>query len=357
MGKVLRPHKASGYITSVKYHPTIDAQNQPDWILYLTPGPKARDEYDAANGKRKSPRMINNGTVQPANRDPHRRRSMSRHDDLKLEAAASQPIFDPQLIAEFTRRGITEKKASELLANLKPGQDVVAQLELGEHIVKSARIPINNPPGFYIRLIESNTSVPDSFETKAKRTAREENERKERERRAAEDARWLLESEYDDYCSRETDRYILENSARFDALKDAKREETRARFTSFSPDMVESMAGREARSAIEKEIGLPTLEEFADQKHQDTVFSLKPVAVLASAETLPLAPPHQDIVMTDDAVVPPEAGETPADWEAEMQPGPKVTMQPATPDAGIDEPPPESAGPGPGTNPADPAAF
>jgi hypothetical protein len=233
----------------------------------------------------------------------------------------------------------------------------VAQLELGEHIVKNSRIPINNPPGFYIRLIESNTSVPDSFETKAKRTAREENERKERERRAADDARWLLESEYDDYCTRETDRYILENAARFETLRDAKREETRARFTSFSPDMVESMAGREARSAIQKEIGLPTFEEFEDRKRQDTDFLLKPVAVLATAETLAVAPAGDGIVMTDDAVIPPDASETPTGGEEEMRQEPESAVKPTGPDPGIDELPPEWAKPESDSGAGDPAVF
>jgi hypothetical protein len=85
-------------------------------------------------------------------------------------------------------------------------------------------------------------SVPESFESSAKRKAREENERKERLRRAEEDARRLLESEYDDYCAMETDRYIQENPAALEAVKDAKRTEYRERHTAFPMDMIESMA-------------------------------------------------------------------------------------------------------------------
>src|ERR1700722_11735724 len=54
MAKVLRPHKTFGYITAVKYEPIIDAQNQPDWILYLTPGPRAHAEFAAAHARRKT---------------------------------------------------------------------------------------------------------------------------------------------------------------------------------------------------------------------------------------------------------------------------------------------------------------
>ena len=48
MAKVIRHHKQFGYITAVKYQPTIDAQNQPDWIMHLTPGPRALAEFAAA---------------------------------------------------------------------------------------------------------------------------------------------------------------------------------------------------------------------------------------------------------------------------------------------------------------------
>ena len=54
MAKIIRHHKESGYITAVKYQATIDAQNQPDWILYLAPGPRAHAEFAAAHGGRKA---------------------------------------------------------------------------------------------------------------------------------------------------------------------------------------------------------------------------------------------------------------------------------------------------------------
>lgn len=157
--------------------------------------------------------------------------------------------------------------------------------------------------------------------------------------------------------ARETDRHIAENPARFEALKEAKREEIRARFTSFPLDMVDSMAGREARSAIEKEIGLPTLEEFADRKRHGADFLLKPVAVLVDAQTLPVAPSHQEIVMTDDAVIRPDADAPAADRGEEMQPEPEWATQPATPEAGIGERSPESAKPESDGNAVGPAVF
>jgi hypothetical protein len=347
MAKVLRPHKESEYITAVRYEPTIDAANQPDWILYLTPGPKVIAEFDLVHRKRKTPHALTDGLVESGERRPkYQRSTRGQRTQLAPTSSSAAPTHDPQLIAEFTRRGIAEKKTLEILANIKPGQDVVAQLELGDHLMKNPRVPIVNPPGFLIRLIESNMSVPASFETSAKRKAREDSERKERERRAEEDARQNLEWEYDDYCQREADRFIAENPAAFDALKEIKRTENHAQHPAFSSEMIESIAQHEAKREIRKQANLLTFEEFVHHKQSNPDFFLKPVALLAVAPLVSAAGPAEEVVMTDDAVVSPEDQPRTGDGGEETQPGPEPAtdpaMEPATPVAAI-EPEPELA--------------
>ena len=167
--------------------------------------------------------------------------------DPQSPSLPSQPtaaqVFDPALLAEFTRRGINEKKAQELLANLKPGQDVVAQLEHAEQIVHHSQTPITNPTGYIIRLIEWNTPVPDGFETSAKRKAREEQDRRERNQRAAHEAQQELEWEYEAYREAEVDRYIEANAATFEAIKNAKWKEDRQRY-SFTTETMAKLAAR-----------------------------------------------------------------------------------------------------------------
>jgi hypothetical protein len=270
MYQVHKPHLDSGYLLQPIRHETItDKGGNLDWIFLYTPGPKAEMEFAVAHGRK--PKVVplpEADTIEnPARRQPRAARP----------ATPSQPApaFDPQLISEFTRRGITEKKAIDLLSKLRPGQDVIAQLEHAEYIVKNSKIPIVNPPGFYIRLIESNTSVPDGFETSAKRRVREEQEERERQERAAEEVRKELEWEYDDYCQNETERYILENPSAFDAIKDAKWKKNRAEHETFSDEMITMIANREATSEIRRQLPLLTLEEFAAQKQQGSLFSLK----------------------------------------------------------------------------------
>ena len=178
MAKVIRPHKQSGYITAVRYQPTIDDENKPDWILYLTPGPKAHAEFAVAHGRkpRKAVEALTNRSRGAIN---VRRESIAAH---RSEPITPRRIFDPQLVAEFTRRGITEEKAIALLANLKPGQDVVAQLEHAEQTVEGtasySHARIGTPPDS----ISASSSATPPFPTALKRArsgkrARSKNER------------------------------------------------------------------------------------------------------------------------------------------------------------------------------------
>jgi hypothetical protein len=296
MAKVLRPHKASGYITGVKYVPTINEQNQPDWIMYLTPGPKAHAEFAVAHGRRTVRKGADGSPSEVGESQADRHRIGTRERQFKAIPAPAQPAVDPSLLSEFTRRGITEKKALALLANVKPGQNVIAQLELGEQMVKASRIPILNPPGFYITLIESNTLIPEGFVTSAVRQAREEQEQRDRKRRTAEDARQLLENEYDDYCQQETSRYIEENPAILPAITETKWRENRERFESMSDDLIMSMAESDAYREIRKQVPRLTFEEFAEHKKHGTDFSLKLVSVSPAAEAASVTPPPVDAI-------------------------------------------------------------
>jgi hypothetical protein len=334
MAKIIRHHKKSGYIIAVKYEAAIDEQNQPDWILYLTPGPKAYAEFALAHGGRKLKKLSEHNTLEAGEHQPKRTRSGSKHERSTMETAAPHPTFDPQLIAEFTRRGISEKKASQLLVNLKPGQDVVAQLEHTDLLVRSARTPIVNPPGFYIRLIESNTSVPDSFETSAKRKAREERELEERrlddKRRAQED----LENEYEWYRTEETERYIAAlDPAEVATMLEAKRKENEAKHQ--TPWMIKEFAELDMKREFATRVPLLTIEEFkAKRDQQPGSFFLKPVpdpapAEAATPEPVATTPATEEVAIDQD--VPAPAVDAPAASVVERGEPPKLSPDPATP--------------------------
>lgn len=330
MAKVLRPHKASGYITAIQYEPTIDAESKPDWIMYLTPGPKARVEFDAAHNRRRKTKTVEALAEGVGDHPPKRSHTTPRQQPAHAQAIV--PNADPRLVAEFTRRGITEEKAIQLIADRKPGQDVVAQLEITDQMIEHAGFKIVNPPGFYIRQIEHNITVPDNFETSAKRKEREERERKERAERERNEARQQLEWDYDDYCDGETDRYIAEHPAEFEALREAKLIEERGK-QSFG---AETTAKIMARQEIHKRLTFLTFEEFLDRRRQGTDFSLKLVGPsLAPEPVADLAEPTDPLPAAEQR----DAETSEAAGVVDKSQGESLEPLALPEDAGIDEPP------------------
>jgi hypothetical protein len=294
----------------------------------------------------------------------------------------SQPVqFDPELVAEFTNRGITESKARALLANIKPNQPVLAQLELGDHHIAPNPGKYKNPAGFYIHLVEENSPIPADFETSSKRKAREKREEELRrlddERRAQQD----LETEYYWYSEDAIERYIAAlDPAEVAAVRESKWQEQRAKYQTMSSGLIDSFAGQETKRELGKRAPLLTIEEFKAKREQGTVFFPKlvpespstdelpaePAVTLASAETVAeqapadtppdSAAPDEErgeaIEQKPEPAKPPEIPEEPA-----IELIPQARLEAAT-DPAMSEPPiellPELSQQEPGTGPIEP---
>ncbi len=307
MGKVLRPHKTSGYITGVRYTPTIDTQNQPDWIMYLTPGPRAQAEFAAVHRVRKTPRRLD-VAAEVGEHQLNRPRAGRRQHNVKGERVP-EATLDPQLVGEFTRRGVTEKKAREILSHLKPGQDALAQLELGDRHISKDPGKYTNPAGFYIHLVEENTPIPEGFETNARRKSREDEERRRDEQRRAQQE---LETEYEWYRTSEIDRYIAGlDPPEFSTVLEAKRDETREKYKTFSLETIELFAQQETKRKLGKRAPLLTIEEFKASREQGTVLSSEPAFEAPSVGATIAEPAPTGL---------PEAGTQPAISESAIEP-------------------------------------
>ena len=295
LGPSLDELKQFGYLADWQIERTSDGEN---YKIVFYHGEKFHRDRRA----RESSKLNANGTLTTISERDRHSRSLPPADhrvDGRSTVSPAPTHFDPLLVSEITRRGISEKKAHQLLANLKPGQNkqLARQLEHAEHLIAQSQSPITNPAGFIIRLIEYNTPVPDGFETKAERTERAERERKAGERRAAEETRQELEWEYDEYRDTVTDRYITEQATEFEALKNAKWKEDRERFTFTT----ESMARMSARLEIQKQLTFLTFEEFLEHKKRGTDFFLKPVGPSLATEISTSADAPDDILAADEA--------------------------------------------------------
>jgi hypothetical protein len=164
---------------------------------------------------------------------------------------------------------------------------------------------------------------------------------------------------------KETERYIIENSAAFESVQQTKRDENHKQHPSFSPEMITSIAVNEAKRAIRKQLPLPSFEEFMQAKQQGTDFSLKPVALPPAAEPASEAHPLERAAVAEEAAVA-ESDKSPSMSEdhpvtvsqegAAIAPEPEPANIPATEEPAIQEipielvsnfPPEEIAGPAP----------
>lgn len=256
MFKLHSPHRESGYIKGISYEQTTDGEGKADWEVYYTPGPKAFAEFEAFTNRR---------AMYPALAEP----APSVQQPRRLPAQASLNLTEqrPELLAELTQRGISEKKARELLLNLKPGQEVMEQLEYVDSLVeKDRRGQLENPPGLYVFYIRDNVPVPRTFPS-SKKTRLQHEAQQRRDEEVARHAR--LELEYDDYRTAQIDRYIeTMPQLHYQRLHADQKRLVRTMFKALTPAQIEETTGRAVRSEIANSgaLELMTLDEFIASK-------------------------------------------------------------------------------------------
>ena len=261
MSEVHKLHLQSGYLKAVRFESRLDQDGNADWMMYYVPGPKARAEYQAfARKERALEAEAHTGEPGGAG-EPFPL-------DLQPPPAPFATGVDNALLLALTTRGISEKKARELLAGLKPGQHVIDQLEWGDEVIRKSRPgTFRNPPGLLISFIEGNLTPPTDFLSSRLRQLREAAEREKGERHTK---RIQLELAYEEYRRQEADRYLEEEleSGEYKRLFTAKRQELADRFRSLqlNPASLTEMAHAGVRSEIPGRLKLQTFEDFCEQR-------------------------------------------------------------------------------------------
>jgi hypothetical protein len=72
------------------------------------------------------------------------------------QAVGQRDAVDEDLVRELTRRGVSENQARRILRGIPARQDVRAQLEWGDSLVRQNPDKYRNPPGLYVSLIRDN---------------------------------------------------------------------------------------------------------------------------------------------------------------------------------------------------------
>lgn len=245
MYKVHKPHIESGYLKSVDWESRPDAQGNPDWLLSYTPGPKARAEFLAFNGRS----------------DPYMDQ-VEKDEEGEQHSFQLTPEEPSGLLAELQRRGVTIAQAKKLLASLPSSQPVEDQLEWVDHLVqRAAPGSFRNPPGFYIAVLRDDLRPPEDFETSAQRRQREQ---------AAEqhgrDTAQRLETEltFEAYRRAEIERHWNDRKMTpevRDAIERRKRE-LASRYRSVSRETLEEIASAAVQRDLSAALSLMSFEAF-----------------------------------------------------------------------------------------------
>jgi hypothetical protein len=250
MYKLHVPHREAGYITKVDYQQTRDAEGTPDWEMLYTPGLKAIKEFEAFTRR------------QVRRSDPT---EVPRATGPQAEIAARGEI-DVSLLAELTRRGVAEKRARELLAGVKPDQEVLDQLEYVDAIVaRDRRGKLDNPPGLYVLYVRDNLLPPLDFPTRRKRQLQEDG----RQAREGEQVRAAqLKLDYKAHCAAEVSRYAREvlSPEECKQMFERHRRQNRSLLPHLSDVEISELAEGTVRAELRDSgrVGLPSFEEFLE---------------------------------------------------------------------------------------------
>ena len=278
MYKVHQPHKKSGYLSDVSYESMQDADGKPDWMMRYVPGPKAKNEFEYFTGKTSVletkidvEQITGDGPAQETS-EQETPAAPQAQQSLDFESV-SEKQADSELIAEFFKRGIAEKQATALLLEVRPGQDVMEQLEYADYRIASEPAgTFRNPPGFYISVVRDNVPVPANFDSSRKRRERESNETKLTEEREASQRRALeLEEAFADYRRAEVESYIAHHLAPEEhaaMIEDHKRSYV-AQFRNaahWPAETLHSIAVNAAAVELSRRAPILTFEEFC-RKH------------------------------------------------------------------------------------------
>jgi hypothetical protein len=255
MSEVHKPHLLSGYLKSVRFEDRTDTEGNPDWLMSYVPGPKAKAEHSAFAKKERA--LAAHAQAWPG---------AGKTEALLLPALKSERDLDP-VISEMRSRGISERKAHELLANKQPGQHILDQLEWGDEVLRKARPgTFHNPPGLIISMIEGNLTPPPHFECSRMRSLREKAEREKVEQQSK---RAQLELQYEQYCGQEAERYLEEElpADEYKSLFSEKKKEFSENYKNLqlNPSTLTEMAHAAVRSEVARRLPLQSFEQFCTE--------------------------------------------------------------------------------------------
>ncbi len=148
--KIHRPHIENSYISKVEAEQTTDRQGRPDWILWYTPGRKAKREYKKFNER---PRLKDSSPKPPA-----RPRLVDAKRDDRETIASERTPEDLTLIEKLMGYDIDERTAARLVENKRASAALWAEAWPYQN-----KEGMKNPPAVLISFIENDRQPPKAY--------------------------------------------------------------------------------------------------------------------------------------------------------------------------------------------------
>jgi hypothetical protein len=187
-------------------------------------------------------------------------------DDIENSPQDSSAL-PRSLLEELTGRGVGRRAAKALVNELPGGDEALRLLEWADTEISRKRP--GNPAGFLIHLIREKVTPPGDFLSSRQLRELEEREQRNREER---EKQARLHDEYGSFVRDQVDARLREHSkTEYLERLERKKEELLKKYAvlaSSPPRTLEESAVRKLREEIEKEIPLPTMEEFLSNRRK-----------------------------------------------------------------------------------------
>jgi len=255
MFKIHAPHREAGYIAKVDYQTVSEEGGEPDWEIFYTPGSKAIAEYQTFTRRQVRQAVEHSPLPLPAMAQLAATAGNDRGEGAEEGRGG--------LLDQLVDRGIAKRAAKELLEQLRPGQEVLDQLEYVDLLVANdSRGKLENPPGLYIKYLRDNIQPPADFVGSRKRL---ESEKANWEKSVNVAMLDQQKAEYDRYCEAETLKYIADvlPAAEYNAVHANMLVQNRPLFPYKTTEELAEISHITARSEIREQQHL-TLESFED---------------------------------------------------------------------------------------------
>lgn len=223
MYKVHALHRKSGYIERAEFEEVTDDKGNPDWLMFYTPGDKARFEFREFT-KKKAPLFIDSEPKKPSK-------------ERRPKEAPGLPPEEEKLVSKLKELHIAEASARELVRDYR--QSVELQLNALSHRDRSN---IRDLASWLVRAIKENYALPEIV---VKAEAKATKVKEETARKAYETARQRHQERHGEafsvYLTSRIGEIKKSDPEAYRAFEEDTKEEQKKTFGVFTP---ESRAGK-----------------------------------------------------------------------------------------------------------------